>query len=240
MNAAALFWSRRWRVFDLDGTLVDTLPDLAGALNQALRESRLPAVPAPLVRASLHAGLEGSVAAALVYLNAPAEMRGLVLARYRRHYDLGLALRSAPYPGVARLLAAVAARREPMAICTNKPQRQAEALLSALGLNHHFAVVVGADTCSERKPHPLPLLHALRRLGGPPEEALFVGDSEVDAACAAAAGVPHLWFAGGYGVVDAHARRAHIDAFDALLAPGGSAPPLAGPPQAGDRLNAAA
>jgi phosphoglycolate phosphatase len=215
--AAELFWSRRVRVFDLDGTLVDTLPDLAGALNQALHASGLAAVPAALVRASLHGGLEATVAAALSCLGVTTELHGPVLARYRRHYDAGLALRSAPYEAVPELLARIAERGEPMAVCTNKPQRQAEELLSAVGLRQYFARVVGADTCSERKPHPAPLRHTLQGLNAPPAEALFVGDSEVDAQCAAAAGVAHLWFGKGYGAPPPGAVACRFDAYRSLL-----------------------
>ena len=127
------------------------------------------------------------------------EVEAPLLARYRRHYATGLVLRSTPYDGVPDLLAQLSAQGAPMAICSNKPERQAEDLLVALGLRRHFALVVGADTCSERKPHPAPLRHAVARLGGPPSEALFIGDSAVDAACAQAAGLAHLWFGRGYG-----------------------------------------
>lgn len=200
MSVSRLFWSRRVRIFDLDGTLIHTLPDLAGALNQALREMGFRSVPETLVRASLHAGLEGSVAAACTYQRLPGQVQAPLLARYRRCYAAGLALRSYPFDGVPEMLAQLSARREPLAVCTNKSQREAEELLAAFGLRRHFAVVVGADTCAERKPHPLPLRHAVARLGAKLGEALFVGDSAVDAACARAAGTAHLWYGRGYGM----------------------------------------
>lgn len=200
MSAHRLFWSRRARVFDLDGTLIHTLPDLAGALNQALREMGFRSVPETLVRASLHAGLEGSAAAACTYLRLPGQVLAPLLARYRRCYAAGLALRSSPFEGVAEMLAHLSAGCEPLAVCTNKSQREAEELLATFGLRRHFAVVVGADTCAERKPHPLPLRHAVARLGAKLGEALFVGDSAVDAACARAAGTAHLWYGRGYGM----------------------------------------
>ncbi len=216
MIANSLFWSRRVRVFDLDGTLIHTLPDLAAALNQALREMGLRSVPETLVRASLHAGLEGSVAAACTYLRVPQEAQVPLLVRYRRHYAAGLALRSTPYDGVPELLAYLSARGEPMAICSNKPQRHAEELLAAFGLHRHFAVIVGADTCSERKPHSAPLQFAVARLGGRLGEALLVGDSAVDADCARAAGTSHLWFSRGYGAVP-EGCGLRIDSYRELL-----------------------
>jgi phosphoglycolate phosphatase len=200
MSVHRLFWSRRVRVFDLDGTLIHTLPDLAGALNQALREMGFRSLPETLVRASLHAGLEGTVAAACAYLRLPEQVRLPLLARYRRCYAAGLALRSTPMDGVPDLLAQLSARRQPMAVCTNKPQREAEDLLAAFGLRRHFDAVVGADTCAERKPHPLPLRQAVARLGDGLAEALFIGDSAIDAACARAAGTAHLWYGRGYGM----------------------------------------
>jgi 2-phosphoglycolate phosphatase len=215
-RVARLFWSRRVRVFDLDGTLVHTLPDLAGALNRALRELGFHAVPTSLVRASLHGGLEGSVAAAAAWLRVPTQVQAPLLARYRRHYAAGLALRSVPYDGVVELLAHLSARGEPLAVCTNKATREAEALLDALGLLEHFALVVGADTCGERKPHPKPLHHTLLHLGARVDEVVFVGDSAVDADCAAAAGVQHLWFSKGYGVAPAQSPW-RLDSFRLLL-----------------------
>lgn len=200
MSVHRLFWSRRVRIFDLDGTLIHTLPDLAGALNQALREMGFRPLPETLVRASLHAGLEGTVAAASTYLRLPEQVKAPLLARYRRCYAAGLALRSTPFDGVPELLAQLSARREPLGVCTNKPQREAEELLVAFGLRKHFGVVVGADTFAERKPHPLPLRRAVARLGGRLGEALFIGDSAVDAACARAAGTAHLWYGRGYGM----------------------------------------
>ncbi len=197
--ARLLFRSRRARIFDLDGTLVHTLPDLAAALNQALREMGFPAAPQTIVRASLHGGLEATAAAAVTWLRLPAGVMPALLARYRRRYQAGLMHRSAPYDGVPELLARLSARGEAMAVCSNKPQRLAEDLLAALGLLGHFAIVVGADTCEQRKPHPAPLRRAIVRLGARRAEALFIGDSAVDAGCAQAAGVPHLWFGNGYG-----------------------------------------
>jgi len=194
------FWSHPVRVFNLEGTLVHTLPDLASALNHALRELGFAAVPHTLARASLHAGLEGSAAAAVTYLRLPQDVLPPLAARLQRRYLMTMTLRSVPYDGVPQLLARLSALGQPMAVCSNLPQRVAEQLIAALGLAGHFALVVGADTCAERKPHPAPLRRALVRLGARPDEALLVGDSAVDAACALAAGVGHLWFDAGYGL----------------------------------------
>jgi phosphoglycolate phosphatase len=214
VSGAQLFWSRSARVFDLDGTLVDTLPDLARALNAALLDLGLPPVPAPLVRQSLHMGIEGSVDAALQSMQAPAALHDLLLARYHVHYDDTPALLSRPFPGVHELLQRLQARGDRLAVCTNKPQVLAQRVLGMLGLAPFFGTVVGADTCDHSKPHPAPLLHAIGALGASRAQTLLVGDSAVDLACAEAAGVDCLLFAGGYGDVT-HPHR--FDSWTQLL-----------------------
>lgn len=209
MTGSQLFWTRPVRVFDLDGTLVDTLPDLARALNAALSDLGLPPVPAALVRQSLHDGIEGSVEAALQALRAPAALRELLLARYQVHYDDTPAQLSRPYPGVHEVLQRLLARGERLAVCTNKQQVLAQRVLGSLGLAPFFSVVVGADTCDHRKPHPAPLLHAIGALGASRSQTLLVGDSAVDLACADAAGVDCLVFRGGYGDVASDHRFDH-------------------------------
>lgn len=216
MSAEALFWSRPARVFDLDGTLVDTLPDLVDALCAALADLGLPKVGRELVRRSLHGGLEGSAAAALAALKAPASLREPLIERYRAHYGASPTARSRPYPGVETLLIRLCERGERFAVCTNKTQALARRVLTETGIAPYFAAIVGADTCAHRKPHPDPLLHALDALGAVRSQALLIGDSEVDAACARAAGVDCLLFAGGYGG-PIHPPVARFPAYATLL-----------------------
>lgn len=211
-----MFWSRSTRVFDLDGTLVDTLDDLTLALNEGLSDLGLSPVDESLVRRSLHEGLEGSVAAALAVQHAPALLGDMLLRRYRLHYDAMLIRHARVYPGVHELLEQVCRRGQPPAVCTNKPQAQAQRLLRALGLAPYFAVVVGADTCGQRKPHPAPLLNAIAALGGACPQALMIGDSAVDLACAAAAEVDCLLHGGGYGA-DLAATASGFDRYESLL-----------------------
>jgi phosphoglycolate phosphatase len=196
---ADVFWSKSVRVFDLDGTLVDTLPDLSGSLNAALASISLPSVDAVVVRQSLHGGLEGSVDAALRVLRAPTALRAPLLAAYENHYEQNLCVLSETYEGVQELLEQLRDRAAPLAICSNKTVKLANALLDALGLLPYFDVVVGGDSCVERKPHPLPLLHAIALMKGSATSALLIGDSEVDRDCSAAAGIPFVCFHGGYG-----------------------------------------
>jgi 2-phosphoglycolate phosphatase len=207
--AATLFWSSRSRVFDLDGTLVDTLPDLHAALNLALQDLQLPAVDRHLVQASLHEGLEGSARAALLKLRAPVDWRPLLLERYELHYKQVSGTYAMPYPGVHGLLDRLVQIGERPAVCTNKSEARAIELLARLGLIDAIVTVVGADTCSHRKPHPEPLLHALTALRAEPEASVLIGDSSLDVQCAAAAQVPCIFFASGYGTLD-HAPQGPV------------------------------
>lgn len=213
-------WQRAVIVFDLDGTLVDTLPDLHDALTAALDSLGLPSVTADLVRQSLHDGLEGSARAAGRALGLDATRIDDLIDLYRRHYDAAPVRRSAVYPGVDTVLARLLARGRRLGVCTNKATAQARQVLQALGLLDAFGVVVGADSCAQRKPDPRPLLLAIDALGGVPSDALLIGDSPVDAACAQAADVDCLIHAGGYGAsaVAPAIRVGRFATFDALLA----------------------
>ena len=199
MNAAELFWQRQALVLDLDGTLVHTLPDLTDALNQALAGEGSGRVGEDLVRSSLHGGLEGSVDAAIDHLGLAPACRARLIDRYAACYEHSLAVRSAPYPGVRPVLDRLRDRGVRLAVCTNKLEAQAVRLLAAFDLLASFELVVGADTCVERKPSPVPLLHAISALRAEAHESLLIGDSAVDAACAFGAEVSCLLFTGGYG-----------------------------------------
>lgn len=199
MNAAALIANRRALVFDLDGTLADTVIDLWLALNAALRDCGLPDVEAGLVRASLHGGLEGTAQAALLLLRADSAVLPQLSRRYAMHYRWRAHTSSSLYAGVRELLDVCRARDVALAVCTNKSRSEALALLSKLGIADHFACVIGGDTAARPKPHPAPLLEALHALGCEAHEALLIGDSYVDAQCACSAGVEFVLHAGGYG-----------------------------------------
>lgn len=178
-------------VFDLDGTLVDTAPDLCAALNHALGVLGRPGVPAADVRHMVGHGarklLEKGLAAsgdatpALVEAGVPP-----FLAYYADHVADG----SRPYPGVEAALAALAAAGCGLAICTNKPQALAAALVTALGWDGRFAAVIGFDAVPRPKPDPGHLFAAIAAAGGEPATTVFVGDSITDTATARAAGVP--------------------------------------------------
>jgi phosphoglycolate phosphatase len=202
LNAKDIIWQRQTCVFDLDGTLIDTLPDLSFSLNRALGIFNLRGVDSDVVRRSLHGGLEASVDAALSALGQSLSHRDEVIALYRHHYNQSLAERSHVYEGVRKLLESLRERGVHMAVCTNKESAQANRLLQHCALSEFFSAVVGADTCDARKPDPAPLLRAIDLLRGDPSQSLMIGDSRLDLECARAAAVDCLIHTSGYGHED--------------------------------------
>lgn len=220
MTCARLLQARRAIVFDLDGTLVDTLPDLAAALDAALAELGAPAVPASLVRRSLHGGLEASALEAVRYLELGDALAAPLADAYARHYAVAPARASRPYPGVAALLERLSDGGARLAVCTNKRLAQAELLLEATGLDRHVEAVIGADSCARRKPDPEPVRLALARLRAAARDALMVGDSIVDVRAAHGAGLVSLVHVAGYGDVpfDAPGVGGRFGSYAQLLA----------------------
>jgi phosphoglycolate phosphatase len=182
-------------LFDLDGTLLDTAADIALALNRAIRDFGWPPIPGELVR-----GMIGRGAPILIQRAAAACGRSLdeaahaaVIERFLHYYG---ALQETdecsaqPYPGAAESLRTLHQAGLRTAIVTNKQQGLASGLLARLGLGADVDLVVGGDTCERRKPDPLPLLFACKRLQVPATRALVVGDSINDVLAARAAGMP--------------------------------------------------
>jgi len=209
-------------VFDLDGTLVDTAPDLVAVLNDLLIEEGLCALPLaaarPLIGRGARVLIERGFAAAGVPLD-PVRAPGLFdrfIARYRGR----IARESLPFPGVADALDALARAGAALAVCTNKPTQLSLGLLDALGLTARFAAIVGPEGAPAAKPDPRHLLAAIEQSGGRPQRALMVGDSAADADAARAAGVPLILVSFGYSETPARdlAPDILIDVFSALPA----------------------
>ena len=161
-------------VFDLDGTLIDTAPDLASSLNHCLAAADMPPLALEVVRP--HAGHGARAMLREAYGRAgrvlpDAEMDAQV-ARFLDHYADNLAELSRPFPGAVTAMDRLAAAGYRLAICTNKYERFARALLGALDLDQRFAAVCGADTFPRRKPDPMHLLGTIGRAGGDPEALL--------------------------------------------------------------------
>jgi phosphoglycolate phosphatase len=187
--------------FDLDGTLVDSAPDLALAANAMLAELGHPALPQARVAAAIGDGIDALVARTLAEATgAPADEGALAHASrlFRDLYAARVFEASRVYPGVREGLAALAARGLPLGCITNKASRFTHALLEKAGLARWLAFVECADALEQRKPAPYLLLKACRDLGIAPGELLFVGDSALDVTSARAAGCPVVLVAYGY------------------------------------------
>jgi phosphoglycolate phosphatase len=196
-------------VFDLDGTLIDSAPDIHAAANKVFAAKGLAPFPFDLVRGFIGNGVGVLVSRLLASQGHPAT--GPLHAELVRHfvdiYEEDFDLTSL-YPGAAQALERLRAAGHRLGICTNKPERPARAALRHFGLTDYVDIVVGGDSLAERKPHPAPLAFALRHLDC--LHGVFVGDSEVDAETAAAAKVPFALFTGGYRKAPAECLGARL------------------------------
>jgi phosphoglycolate phosphatase len=188
-------------LFDLDGTLLDTLPDIATALNRALIAEGYDALPLETVLEGVGRGAAVLVERMTAGRPVDAATRERILAGFFTHYEsLHHAADAAvqPFPGVRECLDQLRERGYRLAVVTNKRRDLALRSLADGGVLDAFELVVGGDTCRERKPHPEPLLHALQQMGLPVEAALMVGDSSNDVDAARAAGIPVVVVPYGY------------------------------------------
>ena len=184
-------------LFDLDGTLIDSAPDLAGAANRLRADHGLEPLPLEMLRPMVGSGARGMVGVAFGV--APGEPRFESLRdAFLAHYEAGLLQRTQPFDGVEAMLSALEAAGTPWGIVTNKATRFTAPIVAGLGLAQRAAVVVCGDTTPHAKPHPEPLWHAARGMGLAPEGVVYVGDDLRDAQAARAAGMPMLAATWGY------------------------------------------
>ncbi|MCC6007847.1 MAG: phosphoglycolate phosphatase [Rhodobacteraceae bacterium] len=222
-------------VFDLDGTLVDTVPDIHACALDVLDGAGLPPVGLSQSRRFIGHGAAHFVDCLARHGRlAPGDpRRATMLARFLEIYPRATE-RSTLYPGVPEMLAALGQTGLRLALCTNKPEAPTRAVLAHFGLEASFAAVICGDTLPQRKPAPEPLLAALAGVGA--NQGLFIGDSEVDAECARAAGVPFVLCTEGYRSAEIaalphraafshHAALPHL--LGSLLAPSQPFPPPA-------------
>ncbi|HVZ73791.1 MAG TPA: phosphoglycolate phosphatase [Polyangia bacterium] len=183
-------------LFDLDGTLVDSAPDIAAALNAALADLGLPTHPLPTVTSYVGDGAAKLVERAV---DPAAHVdQAVLLERFKARYAENVCVATKPYPGVVEMLDAFAARGTPLAVLTNKPGDLARSLLAALGLEARFADVVGDGDGYARKPSPDAALVLCAKHGVAPEETLVVGDGLPDVRLAHAAAIPVAAVTWGY------------------------------------------
>ena len=179
--------------FDLDGTLVDSLPDLAAAINRLRRGQNLPDLDLARVRSYVGDGATALVRRALPEGGFSQRMLDTFLADYGRN----LCVATRPYPGIPELLGDL--RNRTLAVITNKPQAMARKLLQELKLASHFRLVLGGDSCTGKKPAPDQILLVLRTLELAPSDCLMIGDHHTDLRAAQAAGIESCFCGWGYG-----------------------------------------
>jgi phosphoglycolate phosphatase len=188
----------RGYLFDLDGTLVDTAPDINAALNHALGSAGVDGVDEALTRHWVGHGSRVLVQQALLHRSGPEDALAEVQRQFLEYYERHIADHSAPYPHVLETLHLLRQRGARLAVVTNKLTRLSVPLLQALDLAGLFHTIVCGDTAARPKPAADPALHACSAMGLVTADVLFVGDSETDVACARAAGCPVVCVPDGY------------------------------------------
>ena len=183
-------------IFDLDGTLVDSAPDIQAAVNRMLAEEGVVPLDLPTITGFIGNGLPKLVERAMAARGIGPALHDDLTRVVLGYYNATASVLTRPYPGVPQALKALQAAGHRMAVCTNKPEAPARSLLTDLDLMQHFAAVIGGDSLPVTKPDPAPALACITALGG--GAAAYIGDSEVDAATAAAAGLPFYLFTEGY------------------------------------------
>ena len=206
-------------MIDLDGTLADTIPDLAEAANMMLRELGRPGLERELIRTFVGKGIPKLVERALagnLEGGVPAGLLARALPIYERCYAEVNGKHTVIFPGVSEGLRTLRAMRLPLACVTNKAERFTLALLEHLQLARCFEQVIAGDTLPQKKPDPQPLLHACRGFGIAPGDMLMIGDSANDVEAARAAGCPVFCVTYGYNE-GRDVRELDVDAIVASL-----------------------
>ena len=192
--------SPRTVVFDLDGTLVDTAPDLINALNFVLDREGVPAVPLPAARNMIGAGARKLIERGLEVDGRITSVEDInrMMGDFIDYYAAHIADVSRPFEGLESALDELAARGFRFAVCTNKLEWLSKLLLDRLELSSRFAAICGADTFGVSKPDPVILRETIARAGGHPSSAIMVGDAGPDIGVARRAGIPVIGVEFGY------------------------------------------
>ena len=185
-------------VFDLDGTLADTAPDIALALNKSLNEAGLSQLPLESVKGMIGNGIPVLVRRTLCHVQAPEDLAANVITSMHAYSRQYYCEKSSLMHGVKDCLEGLKQRGIPMSICTNKDETVAQMVVSALGLSSYFNAIVGSRPDLVKKPDPLMLQIAAGAISSPMETTMMIGDSEVDAATGIAASSVSVIVRGGY------------------------------------------
>lgn len=186
-------------VFDLDGTLMHTEPDIRRAANQALIDCGFQTLAPEQVIPNLYGPLSDILASVIALVQAPAVAAEEIQQAYLTHYTRQAHDHSFLYPNVLALLEQLLSQGHHLAVCTNKIEKSAKQALERHGLSSYFTVVTGGDTTAHPKPHPLPLLTTIDALQAKTGNCLLIGDTYVDALCASNCGIPFVFHCSGYG-----------------------------------------
>ena len=209
-------------IFDLDGTLVDTLPDLQHALNRVLQEEGLEALQREEARLLIGGGARNLIDLAFTKRGIIADKNLIDRAfkRFVEYYSMELTVRSKTFPGVLENLLNLSKNGVGLGVCTNKPQDLAEKVLEELQIRHFFGdAIIGGDALPLKKPSPAHLLAVIEKVGRVPKNAFMVGDSETDVGAARNAGIPIIVVDFGYTKLKPEELNADsvISNFDELL-----------------------
>jgi phosphoglycolate phosphatase len=198
--------------FDLDGTLVETAPDLIAATNYVLADAGLAPVAPEALRPAISLGAAAMIAAGFKHHGhqVRVDSASAHFERFIAYYTANIAATSHAFPGLEASLDRLAARGARLAVCTNKQAALSEQLLGDLRLRARFSALAGRDTFPVCKPHPDHLIGAIHMAGGDPKRAIMVGDSKTDIDTAKAAGIPVV--AVTFGYTDVHVRELAPDA----------------------------
>lgn len=192
-------------IFDLDGTLVDTAPDILAYLNEMLGEFGRPGLGLEVVKSMIGDGVKRLMIRGLEASGGVPDSLDLddIFHRYLERYAAEPVRSSKPYPGMVDTLEALSNAGVTLGVCTNKPQTPTDRLLVRLGLDRYFGSVIGGDALDVKKPDPGHLLAVLDKLQVEPQRAVLIGDSETDLKTARAAGIPCILVSFGYTAIPA-------------------------------------
>ena len=193
-------------VFDLDGTLIDTAPDLHAALNYSLAQKGLAPVPLETIRMMIGDGAKAMIRKGLVYHGLEideTEVETMLWPAFLGHYVAHITDLSRPFETCVETLATLRSYGATLSVCTNKAHRLAEAGLDGLELSDDFASIVGGDALAVKKPDGEHIFEAVRRANGTKERAIMVGDAWTDEKAARNAGLPFVFVSFGYGTLSA-------------------------------------
>jgi phosphoglycolate phosphatase len=198
--------------FDLDGTLVETAPDLIAATNHVMSNAGLDLVPPEVLRPAISFGAVAMITKGFEHhgQDVRPDAGGSHFKQFIAYYTANIAATSHAFPGLEASLDQLTAKGARLAVCTNKQAALSEQLLGGLRLRARFAALAGRDTFPVCKPHPDHLIGAIRMAGGDPKRAIMVGDSKTDIDTAKAAGIPVV--AVTFGYTDVHVRELSPDA----------------------------